>query len=146
MILPVRCWSISDRLQLRFGRWPTIGKRPVRVTLTKAMSTNLISSGTTAREKVNLRTPDVMAVVQAQVESHYRSDIVEKVRREGGTLTWAALPCVSRSSLVFATVSSGRSIWRMRRAKSSGSPLFIVGEIIHNPEVNDQIAVDGIKN
>ena len=47
------------------------------------MSTNLISSGTTAREKVNLRTPDVMAAVQQQVESHYRSDIVEKVRSAG---------------------------------------------------------------
>ena len=45
------------------------------------MSTNLISSGTTAREKVNLRTPEVMTAVQEQVESHYRSDIVDKVRR-----------------------------------------------------------------
>src|SRR5216683_1790990 len=69
------------------------------------MSTNLISSGTTAREKVNLRTPDVMAAVQEQVEQHYRSDIVDKVRR-----------------------------------------LFIVGEIIHNPEVNHQIGSLGIKN
>src|SRR5438046_10378577 len=47
-------------------------------------TTNLISSGTTAREKVNLRTPDVMAAVQEQVEQHYRSDIVDKVRRAGG--------------------------------------------------------------
>ena len=51
------------------------------------MSTNLISSGTTAREKVNLRTPDVMAAVQEQVESHYRSDIVDKVRRAGGIIS-----------------------------------------------------------
>ena len=51
------------------------------------MSTNLISSGTTAREKVNLRTPDVMAAVQEQVESHYRSDIVDKVRRAGGLIS-----------------------------------------------------------
>src|SRR4051812_50169016 len=51
-----------------------------------AMSTNLISSGTTAREKVNLRTPEVMTAVQEQVESHYRSDIVDKVRRAGGVL------------------------------------------------------------
>ena len=50
------------------------------------MSTNLISSGTTAREKVNLRTPEVMTAVQEQVESHYRSDIVDKVRRAGGIL------------------------------------------------------------
>ena len=47
------------------------------------MSTNLLSSGTTSRQKVNLRTPDVMAAVQQQVESHYRSDISEKLRRAG---------------------------------------------------------------
>ena len=51
------------------------------------MSTNLISSGTTARQRVNLRTPDVMAAVQQQVESHYRSDIIEKVRRAGGIIS-----------------------------------------------------------
>src|SRR5437763_3012403 len=51
------------------------------------MSTNLISSGTTARQKVNLRTPDVMAAVQQQVESHYRSDIIEKIRRAGGIIS-----------------------------------------------------------
>ena len=51
------------------------------------MSTNLISSGTTAREKVNLRTPEVMAAVQEQVESHYRSDIVDRIRRNGGILS-----------------------------------------------------------
>jgi len=83
-ILLVHCSSISDRLLVRFACGRSSGKRPVRVTLTKAMSTNLISSGTTARQKVNLRTPDVMAAVQQQVESHYRSDIIEKVRRAGG--------------------------------------------------------------
>ena len=51
------------------------------------MSTNLISSGTTARQRVNLRTPDVMAAVQQQVESHYRSDIIEKIRRAGGIIS-----------------------------------------------------------
>ena len=37
--------------------------------------------------KINLRTPDVMAKVQAQVESHYRSDVVERIRANGGMLT-----------------------------------------------------------
>ena len=39
-----------------------------------------------APQKVNLRTPEVMSAVQEQVESHYRSDIVDKVRRNGGIL------------------------------------------------------------
>jgi hypothetical protein len=37
--------------------------------------------------RVNLRTPDVMAAVQAQVETHYRSEIVEHLRAAGGVLS-----------------------------------------------------------
>ena len=37
--------------------------------------------------RVNLRTPDVMAAVQAQVEQHYRSEIVEGLRMRGGEVT-----------------------------------------------------------
>jgi len=37
--------------------------------------------------RVNVRTPEVMERVQAQVESHYRSPLVEKIKTRGGTLT-----------------------------------------------------------
>ena len=36
--------------------------------------------------RVNVRTPEVMERVQAEVESHYRSSLVENVRRAGGVL------------------------------------------------------------
>ena len=39
------------------------------------------------RKRVNVRRPDVMALVQAEVEQHYRSSIVEKIRTHGGELT-----------------------------------------------------------
>src|SRR4030095_3645968 len=111
------------------------------------MSTNLISSGTTAREKVNLRTPDVMAAVQQQVESHYRSDIIEKVRRAGGTISVGDTTVRLAKQFGFCygveraidLAYAARKVFKDRR-------LFIVGEIIHNPEVNHQIASLGIKN
>src|SRR4249919_881020 len=111
------------------------------------MSTNLISSGTTARQKVNLRTPDVMAAVQQQVESHYRSDIVEKVRRNGGTIAVGNLTVRLAKQFGFCygveraidLAYAARKVFKDRR-------LFIVGEIIHNPEVNEQISSLGIKN
>ena len=37
-------------------------------------------------KKINLRRPDIMEQVQAQVLSHYRSEIVEKIRANGGVL------------------------------------------------------------
>jgi 4-hydroxy-3-methylbut-2-enyl diphosphate reductase len=111
------------------------------------MSTNLISSGTTAREKVNLRTPDVMAAVQEQVEQHYRSDIVEKVRRAGGTIKVGDTTVRLAKQFGFCygveraidLAYAARKVFKEKR-------LFIVGEIIHNPEVNHQIASLGIKN
>src|SRR5256714_13082136 len=37
--------------------------------------------------KMNLRRPDIMAAVQAQVLSHYRSDVVERIRANGNILS-----------------------------------------------------------
>ena len=111
------------------------------------MSTNLISSGTTAREKVNLRTPEVMTAVQEQVESHYRSDIVDKVRRAGGILNFGDVTVRLAKQFGFCygveraidLAYAARKVFKDRR-------LFIVGEIIHNPGVNEQISSLGIKN
>ena len=38
-------------------------------------------------KKINLRRPDVMAAVQAQVLSHYRSELVERIRDKGHVLS-----------------------------------------------------------
>ena len=40
-----------------------------------------------AHKKINLRRPDVMEAVSAQVLSHYRSEIVESIRANGGMLS-----------------------------------------------------------
>ncbi len=111
------------------------------------VTTNLISSGTTAREKVNLRTPEVMTQVQEQVESHYRSDIVDKIRRAGGIISVGNVTVRLAKQFGFCygveraidLAYAARKVFKDRR-------LFIVGEIIHNPEVNEQISSLGIKN
>jgi 4-hydroxy-3-methylbut-2-enyl diphosphate reductase len=111
------------------------------------VSANLISSGTTARNKVNLRTPEVMTAVQEQVESHYRSDIVDKVRRAGGIISIGDVTVRLAKQFGFCygveraidLAYAARKVFKERR-------LFIVGEIIHNPEVNEQISSLGIKN
>src|SRR5258705_9591467 len=110
------------------------------------MSTNLISSGTTAREKVNLRTPDVMAAVQEQVEQHYRSDIVDKVRRAGGIVRVGDTTVRLAKEFGFCygveraidLAYAARKVFKDRR-------LSLLGEIIHNPEVNAQLAAMGIR-
>jgi 4-hydroxy-3-methylbut-2-en-1-yl diphosphate reductase len=111
------------------------------------VSANLISSGTTARTKVNLRTPEVMTAVQEQVEAHYRSDIVDKVRRSGGIITAGDLTVRLAKQFGFCYgVERAIDLAYAARKVFNDRRLFIVGEIIHNPEVNEQISSLGIKN
>ena len=102
-----------------------------------------------ARKRINLRTPDIMASVQAQVESHYRSELVEKIRARGGILSAAGLTVRLAKQFGFC-YGVERAIDLAYAARTSkefeGKRLFILGEIIHNPEVNAQIAALGIKN
>jgi 4-hydroxy-3-methylbut-2-enyl diphosphate reductase len=97
--------------------------------------------------RVNLRTPEVMAAVQAQVENHYRSAIVEKLRAAGGTLSVDGLTIKLAKQFGFCygveraidLAYAARKVFHQRN-------VFILGEIIHNPEVNEQIRGLGIKN
>jgi 4-hydroxy-3-methylbut-2-enyl diphosphate reductase len=105
------------------------------------------SSSSSKPPRVNLRTPDVMTAVQAQVESHYRSEIVEKLRAGGGTLTCDGVTVRLAKQFGFCygverainLAYAAAKVFHDRR-------LFILGEIIHNPEVNEQIVTLGIRN
>ena len=46
-----------------------------------------MSSAPDKSRRVNVRTPEVMERVQAEVESHYRSPVVEKLKARGGMIT-----------------------------------------------------------
>jgi 4-hydroxy-3-methylbut-2-enyl diphosphate reductase len=95
--------------------------------------------------RVNLRTPDVMSHVQAQVESHYRSELVEKVRAQGGQLVVGATTirlakqfgfCYGVERAIDLAYAAGK-VFSDRR-------IFLLGEIIHNPDVNAQMSALGI--
>ncbi len=88
-----------------------------------------------------------MAEVQAQVESHYRSEIVERVRANGGAITSAGVTVKLAKQFGFCygveraidLAYAAAKVFKEKR-------LFILGEIIHNPEVNQQIQALGIRN
>lgn len=98
-------------------------------------------------KRVNLRTPEVMTQVQAQVESHYRSEIVDRLRANGGSITAAGVTVKLAKQFGFC-YGVERAI-DLAYAAAKVFPdrrLFILGEIIHNPEVNEQIRALGIRN
>ncbi len=100
-----------------------------------------------APQKINLRRPDVMEAVQAQVLSHYRSDLVERIRASGGVLSAGDLTVKLAKEFGFCYgVERAIDLAYAARKVFPDQPIYILGEIIHNPEVNDQIRAMGIKS
>src|SRR5437867_8623302 len=101
-----------------------------------------------APQKINLRRPDVMEAVQAQVLSHYRSNLVERIRAKGHVLSADGLLTVKLAKEFGFCYGVERAIdlaYAARKYFPPEKPIYILGEIIHNPEVNDQIRALGIK-
>lgn len=99
----------------------------------------------TPTSKVNLRRPDIMAAVQAQVLSHYRSDLVERIRAHGHILSAGDLTIKLAKEFGFCYgVERAIDLAYAARRAYPDQRIFLLGEIIHNPEVNDQIKRMGI--
>src|SRR5438876_10109135 len=97
-------------------------------------------------QRVNLRRPDIMEAVREQVERHYRSQIVEKLRTRGGVLEAGGLKTRLAKEFGFCYgVERAIDLAYAARKVFPDQPIYILGEIIHNPEVNDQIRAMGIK-
>jgi len=100
-----------------------------------------------AQKKVNLRRPDILEAVQAQVLSHYRSELVERVRANGCVLSADSLTVKLAKEFGFC-YGVERAIdlaYAARKYFPPDKPIYLLGEIIHNPEVNDQIRNMGIQ-
>lgn len=87
-----------------------------------------------------------MAHVHGQVEKHYRSELVERIRAQGGVLqaghTTIRLAkefgfCYGVERAIDLAYAAGK-VFTDRR-------IFLLGEIIHNPDVNDQMEALGIR-
>jgi 4-hydroxy-3-methylbut-2-enyl diphosphate reductase len=100
-----------------------------------------------APRKINLRRPDIMEAVQAQVLSHYRSQLVERIRANGHVLRADNLTIRLAKEFGFC-YGVERAIdlaYAARKSFPPDKPIYLLGEIIHNPEVNDQIRNLGIQ-
>jgi len=87
-----------------------------------------------------------MEAVQAQVLSHYRSNLVERIRASGHILSAGDLTIKLAKEFGFCYgVERAIDLAYAARKVFPDQPIYILGEIIHNPEVNDQIRAMGIK-
>ncbi len=100
------------------------------------------------KKRINLRSPEVMAEVLKQVQSHYRSQLVDRIIAQGGVVSRGGLTVRLAQKFGFC-YGVERAIDMAYAARKYFPPevrIYIIGEIIHNPEVNEQIAAMGIIN
>lgn len=95
--------------------------------------------------RVNVRTPEVMERVQAEVETHYRSVLVENLRKAGGVLSVGNTTIRLARDFGFCYgVERAIDLAYAARRVFADRKVYLLGEIIHNPEVNRQLQEMGI--
>lgn len=98
-----------------------------------------------AKRRVNVRTPEVMERVQAEVEQHYRSALVNAIREQGGVLQVGNTTIRLARDFGFCYgVERAIDLAYAARRVFADKQVFLLGEIIHNPEVNRQLDEMGI--
>jgi 4-hydroxy-3-methylbut-2-enyl diphosphate reductase len=102
-------------------------------------------SASAPQRKVNVRTPEVMERVQAEVETHYRSTLVEAMRTRGNLLQIGGTTVRLAKEFGFCYgVERAIDLAYAARRVFADKRVYLLGEIIHNPEVNRQLTEMGI--
>lgn len=92
------------------------------------------------RKRINVRKPDVMAKVEAEVSNHYKSSVVEKLRTKGGEVKHGNTTIRLAQQFGFCYgVERAIDLAYASRKVFEKNPIYLIGEIIHNPEVNRQL-------
>ena len=99
-----------------------------------------MSAPTEKRPRVNVRRPDVMELVAAEVAVHYQSSLVEKIKDRGGKITRGNTTLLLAQDFGFCYgVERAIDLAYASRKVFPENRIFLIGEIIHNPEVNRQL-------
>ncbi len=97
------------------------------------------------RKRVNVRRPDVMELVQAEVAAHYKSEIVDKLTARGSQLTIknTTVRLAKKFGFCYGVERAIDLAYASRRVFPDNN-IYLIGEIIHNQEVNGQLDQMGI--
>ncbi len=97
------------------------------------------------KPRVNVRRPDVMERVSAEVAIHFHSTIVEKLRDRGGKITVGNTTVLLAEQFGFCYgVERAIDLAYASRKVFPDNRIFLIGEIIHNPDVNRHLREMGI--
>ncbi len=98
------------------------------------------------KRPVNVRRPDIMEKISGDI-SRYRSELVESIRANGSLLELPGLEL--RLATAFGFCDGVRRAIEMAYAACAmfeGKRIWLIGEIIHNPEVNTRLDAMGLRH
>ena len=87
-----------------------------------------------------------MEKVKAEVVTHYRSELVEYLRANGSTFAYGdtGIRLAKEFGFCYGVERAIDLAYAARRHFPREQPVYILGEIIHNPHVNEQIRDMGV--
>ena len=97
-------------------------------------------------KRINVRRPDIMEQVKAEVVMHYRSALVEHIRANGSKFAYGktSVRLAKEFGFCYGVERAIDLAYAARRHFPAEQPVYILGEIIHNPHVNEQIRDMGV--
>ena len=97
-------------------------------------------------KRINVRRPDIMEKVKAEVVMHYRSELVEHLRANGCTFAYGntGIHLAKEFGFCYGVERAIDLAYAARRHFPKEQSVYILGEIIHNPHVNEQIRNMGL--
>ncbi len=98
------------------------------------------------KAKVNVRRAEVMELVEKEIRGHYQSDLITHIREAGNVYNLGHTEFYLAREFGFCNgVRRAIDIAYAARKVFQTQRIFLIGDIIHNPEVNRQLADMGIK-
>lgn len=97
-------------------------------------------------KRINVRRPEIMEKVEAEVLTHYRSDLVEYIRTNGAKFAYknTSIRLAKEFGFCYGVERAIDLAYAARRLFDDHKSVYILGEIIHNPHVNEQIRDMGV--
>lgn len=98
------------------------------------------------KARVNVRRAEVMELVEKEIQQHYQSDLISHIRAAGNSYNLGHTEFFLAKEFGFCNgVRRAIDIAYAARRVFPGQQIYLIGDIIHNPEVNRQLEEMGIQ-
>ena len=105
-----------------------------------------MNQDSTRKARVNVRRAEVMEQVEKEIQQHYQSELISHIRSAGNVYNLGHTEFFLAREFGFCNgVRRAIDIAYAARRVFPDRRIFLIGDIIHNPEVNRQLEEMGIQ-